>query len=69
MASLSLPRVLQQRKTSLEQERENFEKCQRTGHFHKRTSRIVTTRLKGHDFHSLGDFWSDLPGNNDVSAQ
>jgi hypothetical protein len=28
MASLSLPRVLQQRKTSLEQERENFEKCQ-----------------------------------------
>lgn len=28
MASLSLPRVLQQRKTSLEIERENFEKCQ-----------------------------------------
>ncbi|XP_069686255.1 huntingtin-interacting protein 1-like isoform X1 [Periplaneta americana] len=28
MASLSLPRVLQPRKTSLEQERENFEKCQ-----------------------------------------
>lgn len=28
MASLSLPRVLQQRKTSVEQERENFEKCQ-----------------------------------------
>lgn len=28
MSSLSLPRVLQQRKTSLEQERENFEKTQ-----------------------------------------
>jgi len=28
MSSLSLPRVLQQRKTSLEQERETFEKCQ-----------------------------------------
>lgn len=30
MASLSLPRVLQQRKTSLELERENFEKFQVT---------------------------------------